>query len=104
MGELSCPACTHVAWGGRGQEAIPPPPSWRIAAGDVLHLVAREEVMAEVLAESEAWRRGPSPLVVEPWSPGDGDPADPVAIFGVAVGRRVMARPARPRARVAPAG
>src|SRR3954470_1299280 len=92
IGDLSLPAFAHVALVVRGHEAIPPPPSWRIAAGDVLHLVAREEVVAEVLAESEAWRRGPSPRVVEPWSPADGDPADPPAIFGVAVGERVMAR------------
>jgi hypothetical protein len=40
----------------------------------------------------------PSPLVVAPWSPADGDPADPPDIFGVAVGERVIARRDRPGA------
>ena len=93
IGELGLPAFAHVALVVRGREAIPPPASWRVAAGDVLHLVAREEVVAEVLAASEGWRRGgASGLAVAPWSPADGDPADPPAVLGVPVGERLIAR------------
>jgi TrkA-C domain len=92
IGELALPAFAGVALVVRGREAIPPPASWRVAAGDVLHLVAREEVVGEVLAASERWRGAPSALVVAPWTPADGDPADPAAVLGVAVGERLMAR------------
>jgi hypothetical protein len=92
IGDLRLPAFAHVALVVRGREAIPPPAAWRVAAGDVLHVVAREEVVAEVMAASETWRQDPSPLVVAPWSPAAGDPANPPTVFGVAVGRRVMAR------------
>ncbi|MEA2353959.1 MAG: potassium/hydrogen antiporter [Solirubrobacteraceae bacterium] len=81
----------------RGEEAIPPRGSTRLRAGDVLHVLVRQESARTVHALTERWRRGPigpparpprvtagrAPIFsVWPWGPGDGDPARPEAIRG----------------------
>jgi potassium/hydrogen antiporter len=98
VGDLGLPSFAHVALVVRGEEAIPPPASWRIAAGDVLHVLAREEVLDEVLAQSATWRRGPPALLVVPWDAGHGDPARPAQVLGVVVAERVRVRRDRPGA------
>jgi potassium/hydrogen antiporter len=98
VGDLTLPSFAHVALVVRGEEAVPPPANWRIAPGDVLHVLAREEVLAEVVAQSAGWRRAPPPLVVEAWAPADGDPTGPASVFGVPVSERMIVRHDRPGA------
>jgi potassium/hydrogen antiporter len=80
----------------RGDEAVPPRASTQINAGDTLHLVAREEVAAQLRHLFESWRDpvwGPHrdeidisedvvPLITEPWQESNGDPSDPDILEG----------------------
>ena len=59
LGELRVPRGMAVVLIVRGSEAVPPTQSVRLYAGDVLHVLVREEVSArvpELLARLRAWR------------------------------------------------
>jgi cell volume regulation protein A len=81
----------------RDHEAIPPRGSTRLRAGDVLHLLVRQESARAVHALSQSWRTGPvgpSPRPARqaaasqpifsswPWTDRDGDAAHPQTIRG----------------------
>ncbi|HEX2467840.1 MAG TPA: potassium/proton antiporter [Solirubrobacterales bacterium] len=91
----------------RGETAIPPRGSTEIEAGDELHIVVRQEALAEVERLTERWRTGPvgeppvpalpprgAPQVftVRPWRREDGDPGRPEELEGVAVAARLRSR------------
>jgi potassium/hydrogen antiporter len=91
----------------RGDTAIPPRGSTEIEAGDELHIVVRQEALAEVERLTELWRTGPlgeapvpalpprgAPQVftVRPWRDDDGDPSRPEEVEGVAVAARLRSR------------
>jgi cell volume regulation protein A len=76
----------------RDGQAIPPRGSTRLLAGDVIHVMLRQEMAKAVPALLERWHTGPvgpiprprptvfgrrSIFVVRPWGPADGDPARP---------------------------
>src|SRR5215212_1532159 len=91
----------------RGETAILPRGSTRIEAGDRLHILVRQEaamVMGPLLG---LWREGPSgapprprpslrsariPMTTRPWDAGDGDPARPPSVGGVAVVNQLRTR------------
>jgi cell volume regulation protein A len=89
----------------RRDEAVPPRASTRIAAGDTLHLVAREEVAPQLRFLFGEWQEpdwmphsdeGPATaekLVTEPWQEHDGDPSDPDLIDGTQVIELLRTRP-----------
>ena len=56
VSDLGLPAYARVTVIVRAGEAIPPSGGSRIFAGDVLHLLVREEQMRAVLAVVEGWR------------------------------------------------
>jgi potassium/hydrogen antiporter len=100
----------------RGEEAIPPRGSTRIEAGDRLHILVRGEQRRRVEYLFERWRDGPigthelpvtppparpSVFSVRPWRPGDGDPARPIKVNGIAVATILRNRRDRPGALVA---
>jgi potassium/hydrogen antiporter len=90
----------------RGREALPPHGDTRVSAGDVLHLLAREEARAETTALFDGWGEStwePRRTVAHPvlekeslaagaWGSDDGDPADPELVGGIAVVGRLRAR------------
>jgi potassium/hydrogen antiporter len=91
----------------RGDTAIPPRGSTEIEAGDELHIVVRQQALADVERLTELWRTGPlgdapvpalpprgAPQVftVRPWREEDGDPSHPDEIEGVAVAARLRSR------------
>ena len=111
VNELGLPRDALVSVIVRGEEALLPRGSTRIEAGDRLHILARERVRDQVEELFERWRRGPigdgdgvvarpsgraTIFTVRPWSAGDGDPADPQAVGGVRVVRRLRTRRERP--------
>ncbi|MGZ5324810.1 MAG: potassium/proton antiporter [Solirubrobacterales bacterium] len=99
----------------RGGEAIPPRGSTEIEAGDELHVLVRAEVRDEVEELVGRWREGPldqpprprirprgSPQIfnVRPLTAGDGDPARPQEVAGIAVAQRLRTRRDSPGALV----
>ena len=91
----------------RGATAVPPRGSTEIQAGDELHVLARREVIPEVIAQTELWASGPLgepappplPLRAAPQvftvrkrTAEDGDPARPDAIEGARVAARLRVR------------
>ena len=90
----------------RGDQALPPRGSTRIAAGDRLHVLVRQEVAEEVEELILRWRVGPigrlvrprlstsgSPVFsVRPWSRRDDDAGSPEAVDGVPVVERLRTR------------
>lgn len=99
----------------RGEQAIPPRGSTRIAAGDHLHVLVRQEAAMDFRRLLERWRTGPlepppprrvgrratSIFTTGPWRGSDGDPARPTAVAGVAVVERLRTRRDEPGALVA---
>src|SRR6201999_3576494 len=76
----------------REGQAIPPRGSTRVAAGDRLHVLYREEVSRELVARPASWRTGPigprarprravrsssTIFSARPWTAGDGDATRP---------------------------
>ena len=91
----------------RGDEAVLPRGSTRVEEGDILHVVVRSEVAAQMDAVIERWRTGPlvgaarperelafSPGVFtsRPWTDEDGDAAHPREIDGVQVVEHLRTR------------
>jgi potassium/hydrogen antiporter len=92
----------------RQGEAILPRGSTRVAGGDRLHVLVRQEAAPEVRELIARWRRGPigpdaapprprlagaAPVFhVRRWSEGDGDAARPEAVAGLAVLDRLRSR------------
>jgi len=89
----------------RGDEAVAPRGSTQIAAGDTLHLLARDEVAGGVRTLLERWRgegtmethsdgahAATDYLFTEPWTAAHGDPRDPELVAGVPVVQVVQAR------------
>jgi cell volume regulation protein A len=92
----------------RGQEAVPPEPTTRLKAGDIMHLLVRSELSGRIpalvarlrnpgsdrriadLPAEDSELRG---LVAEPWLAKDGDPIDPELLSGALVVERVRMRP-----------
>ncbi len=81
----------------RGDEAIPPRGTTRLRAGDIVHLLVRQESAADVHALTDRWRDGPigpaprpapqrvgrQPVFSSwPWRDSDGDPARMSTIRG----------------------
>lgn len=99
----------------RGDQALPPRGSTQVEPGDRLHVLVRQEVAEDVEELVVRWRTGPvgsrarprlpaarAPVFsVRPWSPGDGDPADPDEIGGVPVVDRLRTRRDVPGALIA---
>jgi len=101
----------------RGAEAIPPRGSTRIAAGDVLHLLVRQEVSDEMILLVERWRVGPpGPVLPERVRPvrahraifsvwrhdeRDGDAAHPKEVAGIEVVQHLRTRRDAPGSLVA---
>jgi potassium/hydrogen antiporter len=91
----------------RGEQAIPPRGSTRIEAGDLLHVLVRQEAALEFRDLLERWRTGPigrperrrpagrsAPAVFStgPPPPDAGDPAHPQAVHGVACVEQLRTR------------
>ena len=91
----------------RGETAILPRGSTRIEAGDRLHILVRQEAAMEMGPLLELWREGPIgapprprpslrsariPMTTRPWDAGDGDPARPPSVGGVAVVNQLRTR------------
>ena len=91
----------------RGEQAIPPRGSTEVAAGDMLHVLVRQEVAIEFSALLERWRSGPlgpaprperawrsmpSVSSTRPWHENDGDPGHPEAVNGLGVITRLRTR------------
>jgi cell volume regulation protein A len=92
----------------REGEALLPRGSTRIAGGDRLHVLVRQEAAPEVRDLLARWRRGPigpdvkparprlagsTPVFhVRPWTDDDGDPSKPDAIDGLEVIDRLRSR------------
>jgi len=81
----------------RDGQAIPPRGSTRVAAGDRLHVLYREEASRQLVALTSSWRRGPigprarparqvrstsSIFTARPWTEGDGDATRPTTVAG----------------------
>jgi len=84
----------------RGGRAIPPRGSTRLAAGDRLHVLVRQEAAVTMPELVERWRAGPLGLPprprrparahaavfrVTPWPPDGGDPGHPTELAGQSV-------------------
>jgi cell volume regulation protein A len=91
----------------RGDEAVPPEPTTRFKAGDVLHLLVRDEVRGRIaslvarlrnpradgtIADRTAGRGALRGLVSGAWTARDGDPADPELVSGALVVERLRTR------------
>jgi cell volume regulation protein A len=112
--DLDLPLGVTLALIVRGDDAVSPAGSAKINAGDMLHLLVREEVAARI-PELIARFRDPAPertiaqradgwlreLLAEPWTEDDGDPTDPTEVRGLAVVRRLRLRSDRAGALVA---
>jgi cell volume regulation protein A len=87
----------------RGSEAVPPRGSTRLRDGDIVHVLVRQRVAAEVRGLTDRWRTGPigpPPRPVPPkvgrkpvfsawrWSPRDGNPSQVMSVRG----QRVVAQ------------
>jgi cell volume regulation protein A len=108
--DLGLPSSAIVTIIVRGEEAVLPRGSTRLEAGDVLHLLIRDEVAWKMPLLVERWRHGdpaadqappgpartdparPERLVVQPWHPGLGDAAHPAAVRGAPVVGRLLGR------------
>jgi potassium/hydrogen antiporter len=81
----------------RGGEAIPPRGSTRVAAGDRLHVLYREEASRELVSLTSSWRTGPigprprpkhavrsasTIFTARPWTEADGDATRPDRVVG----------------------
>ena len=101
--DLGLPRDALVSMIVRDEHALPPRGSMQVHAGDVLHVLIREEVAREIEPLIERWRDGPlerdappsrqprshaSIFSVRPWRAEHGDPARPEEIGG----HRVVAR------------
>jgi cell volume regulation protein A len=113
--DLHLPLGVTLALIVRGEDAVSPAGSAKIKAGDMLHLLVREEVAPRVpeliarlrdpgvdttIAQRVPGDGGLRELVAEPWTAADGDPADPDVLFGVLVVERLRTRRDRPAALV----
>lgn len=91
----------------RGDEALLPRGSSRLAAGDRLHLMVRREDADRIPVLIERWRHGPvgvpprpvrryvsiAPIFrTGPWDPNDGDPAEPTTVGGTRIVERLRLR------------
>jgi cell volume regulation protein A len=91
----------------RDGSAIPPRGSTEIAAGDEVHVIARQEALEESKARIKHWREGPlgepappqlpirgvaQVFTVRPASEGDGDPGHPTKLEGAVVALRLRDR------------
>ena len=96
--------------------AVPPRGSTEIQVGDEIHVLARREVMSDVIALTERWAKGPlgepipellplrgAPQVftVRKRTADDGDPGRPEAIEGARVAARLRVRRDQPGSLVA---
>jgi cell volume regulation protein A len=106
--ELALPREALVTVIVREGEALLPRGSTRIAGGDRLHLLVRQEAAPEVRDLLPRWRRGPigpdvkparprlagsTPVFhVRPWTDDDGDPGKPDSIDGLEVIDRLRSR------------
>lgn len=115
VNELQLPREAIVSLIVRRDQALPPRGSTVIEPGDRLHILVREAVSEQASDLFERWRSGPigepEPPAPRPTGhaaiftvrrprPDDGDPADPGAIGGVPVLRRLRTRRDRPGALV----
>jgi cell volume regulation protein A len=81
----------------RAGQAIPPRGSTRVAAGDRLHVLYREEASRQLVSLTSSWRTGPigprarpqhavrsasSIFTARPWTEGDGDATRPARVSG----------------------
>jgi cell volume regulation protein A len=81
----------------RDGQAIPPRGSTRVAAGDRLHVLYREEASRQLVSLTSSWRSGPigprarparqvrstsSIFTARPWTEGDGDATRPTTVSG----------------------
>ncbi len=81
----------------RDGQAIPPRGSTRVAAGDRLHVLYREEASRQLVSLTSSWRSGPigprarparqvrstsSIFTARPWTEGDGDATRPTSVSG----------------------
>ncbi|HWH94642.1 MAG TPA: potassium/proton antiporter [Baekduia sp.] len=81
----------------RAGQAIPPRGSTRVAAGDRLHVLYREEASRQLVSLTSSWRSGPigprarptravrsasSIFTARPWTDGDGDATRPTSVSG----------------------
>jgi cell volume regulation protein A len=81
----------------RDGQAIPPRGSTRVAAGDHLHVLYREETSRQLVSLTSSWRTGPigprarparqvrsasSIFTARPWTEGDGDATRPATVAG----------------------
>jgi cell volume regulation protein A len=81
----------------RDGQAIPPRGSTRVAAGDRLHVLYREEASRQLVSLTSSWRTGPigprarparqvrstsSIFTARPWTDGDGDATRPTTVAG----------------------
>jgi cell volume regulation protein A len=81
----------------REGQAIPPRGSTRVAAGDRLHVLYREEASRQLVSLTSSWRTGPigprqrparavrsasSIFTARPWTEGDGDATRPETVSG----------------------
>jgi cell volume regulation protein A len=81
----------------RGKSVVPPHESTQIWAGDVLHLLVREELAGEIPQMLRRWRNpvwaasaalaadDAEGLVTRPWTATDGAPSDPDVVEGALV-------------------
>jgi cell volume regulation protein A len=105
--DLQLPLGMTLALIVRGDEAVSPTGSAQIKAGDMLHLLVREEVaprIPELIARLRDPTSGPTiaqrapgdgalrELVAEPWAEADGNPADPDVVKGILVVERLRTR------------
>jgi cell volume regulation protein A len=81
----------------RDGQAIPPRGSTRVASGDRLHVLYREEASRQLVSLTSSWRTGPigprarparqvrstsSIFTARPWTEGDGDATRPAIVSG----------------------
>jgi cell volume regulation protein A len=81
----------------RGDSVVPPHETTEIRAGDILHLLVREEASVEIPELINRWRAPlwtpssdsspdePEGLLTRPWTDADGDPSDPEIVAGALV-------------------
>jgi cell volume regulation protein A len=98
----------------RGEQAIPPRGSTRVEAGDVLHMLVRQEAAPDFTDLVRRWRDGPLPNVERPrprpgripvfssgpWT-GDENPSRPGSLRGVAAVAQLRTRRDKPGAVIA---
>lgn len=105
--DLEVPLGISLAVIVRDEEALPPGPSTRLRAGDVLHFLVREEIAERIpelldrlsesreharIADRRAGYGEARELISEPWTSDYGDPADPELLLGTLVVERLRIR------------